>query len=356
MMASSQSLTEEVFTFLPTYNALICRDHKYTVRSTEIRSHLRKQHPQISAGTRGEIISYLSENYSGNITFPSQPVEPIGLLPVYSGTKCTNCSYICLNPKSITDHYRSNHRDIYVPQKEGGYRRKNQPEKSEKSNTQWTSVKCQQFFTAGADRRYFEVLDTQNNENTIDTENTDVQASIISIGMKKLTDRTKEITEKAKDTITEPGKLDANAWLARTGWTKHLLDFDLTTARSWLKVPERTLPDESNYLSVLSLYMINRSIQVLFRKAVLVSKANTVGQNSIEFVNRKETGNNTNEKPFIAYIGLDSIDNYTDVWRGIFNYLWNTRAMTDRPGYRYTELSKGLFTKTLRIAKGLVRE
>ena len=93
-----QNLITEIFTYLPAYNVLICKTHKYGIHFGSVYLYLSNKHllrPEI----RTEIAEYISDHYSGPTIFPTGIIERIPDLPVYLGLKCQiGCDYICQPP------------------------------------------------------------------------------------------------------------------------------------------------------------------------------------------------------------------------------------------------------------------
>ena len=81
-----QTTTEEIFTYLPAYNVLICRSYGFNIYFGSVFNHLTIKHvlrPEI----RTEIARYISDYYSGPIIIPITVINKIPELPVYLGLK-----------------------------------------------------------------------------------------------------------------------------------------------------------------------------------------------------------------------------------------------------------------------------
>ena len=90
-----EASVNEIFTYLPDYNVLICRNHGYAIKFGQVRYHLDTKHiirPEI----RTEITDYIADRYSGSFRLPTGKIERISELPVHKKLKYRlGCSYLC---------------------------------------------------------------------------------------------------------------------------------------------------------------------------------------------------------------------------------------------------------------------
>ena len=361
-----QDLINEIFTYLPAYNVLICRNCGYAIHFGSVDDHLSTKHV-IRPEIRTEIAEYISNRYSGPIILPTGIIEKIPELPVYLGLKCQmGCSYICQPPVfGIQKHLRNTHQWIN-PVKRG---RKNKKAAANLATAWATDVTCQRFFTQGKDNVYFEVsepVSERTNAGTRGSEDPDSDGSgndgngsgnepltdTLALFDQKLSVNLRKYEERAA-IITEPGPLDASAWLNRTGWAAHLTGFSQETAASWLDLPAKP-KNPITYQEYLDfgIYEIKDRTTILFGKALRVSQ-HKVGFNSLSFINRKETGAEDNNKPFNGALGTAIVNDYSRFWFKILTYIWNTRDLPDKPLYTLSRKSVPLFTEIKSKAEDL---
>jgi hypothetical protein len=82
-----------------------------------------------------------------------------------------------------------------------------------------------------------------------------------------------------------------NAWLDRAGWAKHLKGLN----REWLLTLTQPPARREKALD-----RVCWAVRIVIWKAQQASRAEMVGMAAINYINRRETGNITNEKPFNA--------------------------------------------------------
>ena len=81
-----QYLINKIFTYLPAYNVLICRNCGFGIYFGLVDTYLSTKHI-IRAEIRTEIAEYILNRYSGPIILPTGVIEKIPELPVYLGLK-----------------------------------------------------------------------------------------------------------------------------------------------------------------------------------------------------------------------------------------------------------------------------
>ena len=83
-----------------------------------------------------------------------------------------------------------------------------------------------------------------------------------------------------------------------------------------------------------------RSTRRLIRRAFQTARPENVGRPALEAVNRRETGERSNERPFYAEQKVQTIRKYARVWTKILRYIWRTAERQRRPDYELTEEQK----------------
>ncbi|KAF2841770.1 hypothetical protein M501DRAFT_928798, partial [Patellaria atrata CBS 101060] len=126
--------------------------------------------------------------------------------------------------------------------------------------------------------------------------------------------------EKAEEdaySIVEPDsdRFIPNTWLDRSGWAKHFAGFDRTWLRSLVQRPGR---HES------ALTKLCWAVESVIYKAQRSSTAEVMGLPSMNYINRREAGNDTNEKPLNTRQAGSTMIRYSRVWVGMIGYIWRT--------------------------------
>ena len=78
----------------------------------------------------------------------------------------------------------------------------------------------------------------------------------------------------------------------------------------------------------------------------------------MEYVNRRETGESKNERPFYAKQKVATIRKYTDVWLKILRYIWRTseRDSKKRPKWVFTPAQRVNLRSIKRVAREVADE
>ena len=80
----------------------------------------------------------------------------------------------------------------------------------------------------------------------------------------------------------------------------------------------------------------SRATRRLIRRAFKTARPGEVGRPALEAVNRRETGERSNEKPFYAGQKVATIRKYSRVWIKILRYIWRTDGRDSKPDYQLT--------------------
>ena len=182
----------------------------------------------------------------------------------------------------------------------------------------------------GSGPRYIEILDP-NRPNPESRSESAINPDLLALGNQKLELRLREInSDLTTSRPTTPNRLEPNSWLDRSGFARHLSKFEKSTIREWIQIPE----SDSNNNTIISI-IIQATLGLIFR-AQKNAQSDVVGLASLEYVNRKESGENTNEKPLNSRLQPNTIRKYAGFWSKILVYLYNTWYLndSDRPSYR----------------------
>lgn len=352
-MATSEirRLFDQFFTFNPTYQILICKNHEYAIRTNQISAHLDNYHQDILPSSRKELAVYIKSSYTDDIRYPTEKIPPIAYLSIKKdylkclyliGDNNKPCGYITSSLKNIKRHLKDNH-NWTNPKKRGRARR---IDNSDRASSLWQNgIFCQQFYLIGSDHRLFEVA----------SPDTVAPASeLAEIGTKKLEIRLSELDPATRPDPAVISRLEPNPWLNRAGWARHLAGFDKDTIRSWTELPDSDDSDDLDQLDLEILTYTIRFLKHLIYKAQNIASSASYPQAALFYINRKETGQSTSEKPFNAKLEKATIDRYISYWIKIFIYLYKTweLPLSERPAYivtvrlnkRFRKLKESIWT------------
>jgi hypothetical protein len=125
-----------------------------------------------------------------------------------------------------------------------------------------------------------------------------------------------EVNKKANARI-EPdhNRYVTHAWLNWTGWARHLGGLD----REWLlELIQKPRRNEK------ALSKVCWAVQIVIWKAQQASRLSVVGFPAMNYINRREMGSETNEKPFNARQTGKTMAKYAGWWSLIIRYMWRT--------------------------------
>jgi hypothetical protein len=109
-----------------------------------------------------------------------------------------------------------------------------------------------------------------------------------------------------------------HAWLNRTRWARHLGGLD----REWLfELIQKPRRNEK------ALSKLCWAVQTVIWKAQQASRPSVVGFPAMNYVNRREMGSETNEKPFNARQTGKTMAKYAGWWSSIIRYIWRTHEL-----------------------------
>ena len=147
-----------------------------------------------------------------------------------------------------------------------------------------------------------------------------------------------------------------NPWLEFVRWDEHLKKFkrsellQLIESEAQEDREGRTEEQEQDERDLGQACVAN---QRLIRKAMATCQPSIVGRSALEYVNRREVGEEKNERPFYAKHKASTMRRYIAVWAKIFRYMWRSsnRAESDRPGYSLTRRQKEELEGIKQLAK-----
>lgn len=213
-------------------------------------------------------------------------------------------------------------------QKRGG----NQRRKSRQApNRMWTEGQSyQQFFKAIGWKRYIPVSVERFDPGSPSTRERQRKEQAERV-FSQYEDSVREAKEQ-RSVEGNSNRFVANAWLSFTGWASHLSAFgNKDQIQAYIQKADSDDDDERRLEDAC------RGTRRLIRTAFATSRPGMVSKAALESVNRRETGADTNERPFYAEQQVKTIRKYSDSWVHILRYIWRTASEIERPRYRMTE-------------------
>ena len=344
------------FQHLPQYRVLVCVGCRFAVAPQYLLAHLQTKHPDLEAGKRRQIAEF-NQAIAGlartvdQVRFPSPDEPPCGILPVWrNGLRCTGtgpdglqCRYIVNAVQKIQQHCSSAH-GWQNKQRRGG---KQQEKQLHPANRMWDLDQAYQvFFTKPLWKRNTAVNLSANGNDQSASQVTRSGVGLVDQFLARKADRDR--AERQLRTIEGAGsRQETTAWLRFTGWHIHLAGFNrgellLTIRPAAGERPEEgladiTIEDEEDAEEAVALARACSATRRLIRHAWKAARPEVVGRPALEAVTRRETGEQSNEKPFYAGHKVQTIRKYSRVWTKMLRYLWRMAAREHRPDYELTE-------------------
>ena len=189
---------------------------------------------------------------------------------------------------------------------------------------------------------------------------------------------------KIKDTEeNERRRYEANPWLEHTRWEKHISrkykawvvstvkpdyhppapqdqDSSSSGSSSSGSSSDEDADDSSSDTSSTSHddYMqseaaLNEACTAtiqLIRHSFYVSRVDNVGRAAMEYVNRREAGGESSDRPLNTRQKVQTIRRYADKFVKILRYIWRTRHIEERPAYRLTPGQRDALDEVYQLA------
>lgn len=374
----------KAFIHLSQYQIIICRACEYAVAPSQVELHLSLSHPGMPLQTRNELINFvdgMSEvaRTQDQVIYPQRGVSAIPDLPVMCGFACTmrndrreQCGYMCLTIQAIQRHCKKEHNWINTNSRGGDVRQKSK----EPPPRPWIPGQlCQRFFEAPKWKKYFAVSQAQDHSHTSES---DRDADLGQIGNDMLNDYNNKIqNQKEKRKIeASSNRYVANSWLDFVGWEDHLQGFNRNqllkaikpvddnsvitqewniqgrTQQARVDSDEDENDEEDEMEQNIGLREACKATIKIIKEAMAICQPRLVGRSALEYVNRRETGQNNSERPFYSKQKVSTMKKYIDVWLKMLRYIWRTAGKKRRPPYRLTDKQE----RCLRVLKSIARD
>ncbi|KAK3900669.1 hypothetical protein C8A05DRAFT_45527 [Staphylotrichum tortipilum] len=304
---------DELFILLPAFRAAVCREHHGTVTAKSAISYIGSYHGHLGAPAEGLLAADVHE-----IRFPDTAIPAIDGLPVWAdGKKCVQCGYIRRLHHHIQQHCRSEHGWVN-PRGRGG---KPGAGPAGGLGEAWVDgVHCQRFGQTGALQRLFEVVPPagqggQGGSGAGDTNSDDNSSS-------------RTVAIRAMIEASDQSRLSANMWVRRTGWPRHLRGFDRTWLTTTTRRPAAAVEEDQGEDDEGSDQEVGQEeaagSEAALAVTLLAVERVVVGSAAVNFIERREAGGTTNEKPFNAAQKGQTMVKYVEAWKSVMAYIWRT--------------------------------
>jgi superfamily II DNA helicase RecQ len=328
------------FRHLTQYQVLLCTACEFCVVPSQVQTHLYHHHPTITAKQRQQIEQQVAET-SGlaqtvdTVVFPSPEERPIPGIPLQNGCfQCTQCQWLSSTLKNMQKHCRQVHQWKSGKGKGGSLKNRQAPESSQ----MWTTGHyCQQLFKTPTWKKWSKV---QPISQQVDLTS---RATLQQAGEDLLQAMEKDMQQKKDERLVTllSTRSQANPWMEHTGWDHHLFGFEKAQLKDSLypiEAPKEGLSATETALQKAC----QATIKVLYQ-AMQVCHPSIVPWNALLFVNRRECGAGSNEKPFYSKHRQDTLRKYCTIWVKLLRYLWHSQQWEERPSYVLTTYQSKLF-------------
>ncbi len=334
-----ESIFIRLFDYNSIYKIIICKNHHYAIRLEALDFHLSRLHKgEIAAKTRSKLIEFCSNKLKGNKPiYPIEPIEPIESLiiidPAYQCSWLINgqspCLYIQRDLRNLIGHCSKEH------SKEGWINNRKRGIKSPILPSNIIKIRAQSFYPSREGSRLFRVIDNsldQQRESIEDREEQSIGEALFSIASSKLDLRSRAIEDPNREQRAAIlAENEPNPWLERTEWPKVLENLNLNQILSFIAPPDLILEPE--------LSLLIKVLKGLIYRAYREARPERIGLASLEYINRKEIGEKSNERPLNPYLQPITIDRYSFNWARILLYLYRAEKQSD-----FTERTAYFFT------------
>ena len=345
---------ESVFEHWAKFRVIYCKTCRFCPVPNQVTRHLKEHHSHVAPEIRQQIAQVVAgievvARQPSEVRYPDGEIEPIIGLPVMRAMfQCTGqqeegvrCMFMCQHVETIQKHCKKQHGWVNI-QKRGGntFRQQQTP------NRMWIDqCQGQQFFRVDRWKRYFPVVSPHIARTQVD--------EIVLRAERQLAKQKQAIEEfqRHKEIGAEENRYVANAWLERAGWKAHLAAYTQEELKGFVAIPQNQSPNEGDQQPSAgdkdeeggfderepALWQACQSTIRVIHAAQKASHPNIVGIHALQFVNRRETGQKNNEKPFYGRQMGKTIRKYRKHWVRILCYIWRTYDDVDpKPAYRLT--------------------
>ncbi|KAE8822995.1 hypothetical protein HRS9122_10470 [Pyrenophora teres f. teres] len=344
-------LFAQLFEHLPELHVIVCQPCATAIPPAQVVTHLKERHPKVAVATRKSLAAIVHALPDlawspGDVRVPKPAKEPIaGLQSRGDGLVCLleRCWYTCISLQGIQKHCKEEHGWVNQQKRGGDMRQKSK----HASNRIWRDGQCcQRLFRAVGWPAYVAV------ETSVEA------ANLEDISQRVKADRQHQREEReaamAKEKIKEGIRSQADPWLELTGWVPHLQGIPraaLLRAKQPVGGEIDAHGREEVALDDTGLRHVCKAMERLIRKAFDSSQAEVVGRLTLEIIERREAGAESNERPFYSRHRVGTIKKYSQKLVSILCYLWRTYDQIERPPYKLTGRQDALLWSLKQIAR-----
>jgi superfamily II DNA helicase RecQ len=253
------------------------------------------------------------------------------------------CWYVCVSLRGMQKHCKEKH-DWVNEQKRGGDMR--QASKHARNRIWRDGQRCQRLFKAVGWPAY------------IGVETSAEATNIEDICQRVKADREHRRKEReaalAEQRIKEGIRSQADPWLTLTEWVPHLQDLPRAALLRARQPPGAEIGahgKEEGASDDTGLRDVCKAMERLIRKAFESSRPEVVGRVTLEIIERREAGAESNERPFYARHRVSTVKKYSQKLVSILCYLWRTHDQAERPPYQLTGKQHALLQLLGRTAR-----
>lgn len=341
----------ELFEHLPRLCIIVCGPCAIAIPPVQIARHLRERHPKVPAAKRNDVAAVANtlsdlawQPTDVCVARPAQIPIP-GLNQQDNGLVCTSeqCWYTCITLQGMQKHCKDKHAWINKQTRGGDMRQKSR----HTSNRLWKDGQpCQRLFRAVGWPAYIAIEARANS----------LQAEGISEIVKANLQRAEEEQEAAaaQELIKDSSRQQADPWLELTEWISHLKGISrakLLYARRLPGEAEDARKEKESKVHESDLEDVCKAMRRLIRKAFHSSQPEIASRPVREIIERRETGAESNERPFYSGHKVATIKKYSRKLTQILCYLWRTYEQTGRPPYKLTGRQDALLWSLKQIAR-----
>ena len=319
---------DQLFYFSPQHHIVICKDHKYGCTQKQFKGHLDKKHDSLTSDVRKGLVSagqskrpwayadttiqYPQRDEAGSLPqpIPYLEIEKNSLECTQGCCKFVTCALSTMHQHQVDKHSWSNPR--------AGGRPPTTALAAVQDNRPWvTGVWSQKYQPTGRLGKRFAVSSSSSRQSALPVQR-DFDLLLDSIDQQA--DRAmQEERERQLQQIDDPeNNYEVSPWLQRTKWRLHLRGLD----RAWLLALTKPSPADDPSLRLL-LQLTRRVIW----KAQQFCQSGKAGSPALFYVNRRETGSDTNDKPLNCRQTAKTMETYSGYWLSIVRYVWKTYTL-----------------------------
>jgi hypothetical protein len=334
------------FRYSRRHRIIVCIECRIAVVPEYAAAHLARNHNRTTGEERRHIQRYVDglgdlAREVLDVRFPDPDDPPCDEITVrYDGLRCMGrgadggrCGYIVSAIQKIQEHCREVHGWRNEQRRGGNMKQK----RVQTANRMWEEGQAyQQFFTKPSWKRNTPVTMPGG---TGGGHGEGGGGGVISPDAVELFDRlltqreAEDSQRRQRRTIKgEGGRQEVSPWLRFVAWHIHLAGFDRAEMLSTIRPPageaaEEGLADttvgveEEDREDSAGLAAASRAIRRLIKRAFNTAKPSEVGRPALEAVNRRETGERSNEKVFYAEQKVATIRVYRRVWVKVLRYI-----------------------------------